>query len=240
MTETQAKYQEVAGCLRNEIRHGGYTVGQQLPLEKELCEMYGVSRTTVKRAVDVLVAEGFVVKRRGAGTFVKALDRGIVQHLNQEKQFGGFTEYYAGYDIGTKVLHYAVVHPTEEVARLLMIEPDDFVYDISRLRLVSGKPIVVEYTQMPLKRIPELPKDVLNHSIYRYLENELGLRIQSAHRRLRAVMPTGEEKELLGIEGRLPLLEVTQTAFLADGLPFEYSISRHRGDKMVYRVVSIR
>lgn len=240
MTETQAKYQEVAGCLRNEIRHGGYTVGQQLPLEKELCEMYGVSRTTIKRAVDVLVAEGFVVKRRGAGTFVKALDHRAVRHLNQEQQFGGFSDYYAGHDIETRVLRYQVVNPSEEVARLLMMEPDDFVYDVARLRKVDGQPIVIEYTQMPLKRIPELPKDVLNHSIYRYLENELGLRIQSAHRRLRAVMPTGEEKELLGIEGRMPLLEVTQTAFLADGLPFEYSISRHRGDKMVYRVVSIR
>jgi len=66
------------------------------------------------------------------------------------------------------------------------------------------------------------------------------MHIQSAHRTVRAVMPTEMEQELLGITGKLPVLEVQQTAFLSDGRPFEYSLSRHRGDKMDFKAVSVR
>ena len=81
---------------------------------------------------------------------------------------------------------------------------------------------------------------MLEASIYSYIENELKLKIQSAHREVRAVMPTEDEKKYLRIEGLLPLLEVKQVAFLDDGRPFEFSISRHRGDRNCFRSVSVR
>ena len=67
------KYKKIAQDLRHEILSGDYTPGQQLELEKDMCSRYGVSRITVRRAVDELVHQGLVVKRRGAGTFVKSL-----------------------------------------------------------------------------------------------------------------------------------------------------------------------
>ena len=65
------KYQKIASDLRNAITSGQYLPGAQLALEKEMCQQYGVSRITIKRAVDELVNQGLVVKRRGSGTFVK-------------------------------------------------------------------------------------------------------------------------------------------------------------------------
>ena len=67
------KYQEIANELRNQIQEGVYKAGEQLALEREMCEQYGVSRITIKKAVDQLVKDGLVVKRRGSGTFVKSL-----------------------------------------------------------------------------------------------------------------------------------------------------------------------
>lgn len=234
------KYKKIAQDLRHEILSGDYTPGQQLELEKDMCSRYGVSRITVRRAVDELVHQGLVVKRRGAGTFVKSLKDEDVKELGMAHQFSGFAAAFAGHEVTSEILRFDIIHPQREIAAKLQISPDSFVYDIARVRSVDGCPVVVEYTQMPIGLIPRIQRSVLESSIYRYIEQELKLHIQSAHRKVRAVMPAAEEKQELRITGDLPLLEITQVAFLDDGRPFEYSISRHRGDWNSFRSVSIR
>lgn len=234
------KYEAIVQELRKDIQEGVYQPGQQLALEKEMCEQYNVSRITIKRAVDELVKQGLVVKRRGSGTFVKTMEESDVKELSMANQFLGFAATYRGHDVKTKVLVFDIIHPREEVAEKLQISVEDFVYDIVRVRMADGDPMVMEHTQMPIQLIPGIKRRVLDTSIYSYIENELGLKIQSAHREVRAVMPTDDEKQYLRIEGAMPLLEVKQVAFLDDGRPFEYSISRHRSDKNCFRSISVR
>ena len=234
------KYEAIASDLRKQITDGVFTPGQQLALEKEMCTQYGVSRITIKRAVDELVKEGLVVKRRGSGTFVKSLEDEDVKELSMANQFSGFAATFKERNVGTKVLRFDIIHPEEEVAAKLQMSVDDFIYDIVRVRSLDGQPVVIEYTQMPIQLIPGIKRQVLEKSIYGYIEEELKLKIQSAHRTVRAVMPTEEEKKELDIKGVLPLLEVTQVAFLDDGRPFEFSIAHHRADRNVFRSVSIR
>ncbi len=234
------KYKAIANKLREDIQKGVYTPGQQLALEKEMCEQFDVSRITIKRAVDELVKQGLVVKRRGSGTFVKTMEGEDVKELSMANQFLGFAATFAGQNVGTKVLRFDIEHPTPQVADKLQIAADDFVYQIERVRSLDGQPIVMEYTQMPIQLIPGIKQSVLETSIYRYIEQDLGLKIQSAHRTVRADMPTERERQELQITGTLPVLEVAQVAFLADGRPFEYSIARHRGDKSDFRSVSVR
>jgi GntR family transcriptional regulator len=234
------KYEKIAEDLREDILRGKYQSGEQLALEKEMCEQYKVSRITIKRAVDALVSQGLVVKRRGSGTFIKSLKDEDVKELGMANQFSGFAATYRDRRVETDVLKFDIIHPDEAVAAKLQITTEDFVYDIVRVRKLDGEPVVIEYTKMPIQLIPGIKKSVLETSIYAYIEKELKFKIQSAHRTVRADMPTEKEKEALHIEGILPILEVEQVAFLDDGLPFEYSISRHRGDRNVFRSVSIR
>ncbi|SEP14834.1 GntR family transcriptional regulator [Propionispora vibrioides] len=234
------KYQQIANDIRNKITSGEYVPGVQLALEKEMCEYYGVSRITIKRAVDELVNLGLVVKRRGSGTFVKTVENQDVKELSMAKQFTGFTETNRGQKVQTEVIRFDIVHPSQEVASKLQITEDDFVYDIIRARSNDEGPIVVEYTKMPIQLIPGLKKEHVETSIYAYIQDKLQLKIQSAHRTLRAVMPTELEVKHLHIEGLLPLLEIEQVAFFDDGRPFEYSISRHRADRIAFKTVSIR
>lgn len=234
------KYEAIVQDLRKDIQNGVYQPGQQLALEKEMCEQYKVSRITIKRAVDELVKQGLVVKRRGSGTFVKSMESSDVKELSMANQFTGFAAAYRGHDIKSKILVFDIVHPKADVAEKLQVSTEGFVYDIVRVRYADGDPIVIEHTQMPIQLIPGIKRRVLEASIYSYIENELKLKIQSAHREVRAVMPTEDEKKYLRIEGLLPLLEVKQVAFLDDGRPFEFSISRHRGDRNCFRSVSVR
>ena len=156
-------------------------------------------------------------------------------------QFSGFSKVFEGHKVSTKVVRFDIIHPTAEVAEKLNITTDDFVYDIVRLRQVDDSPVVIEYTNMPIELIPGIKREVLENSIYRYIEEQLHFKIQSAHRFIRALLPTTEEEDLLQIEhGTLPSLEVEQVAFLDDGRAFEYAKAHHRGDKQVFRVVSIR
>ena len=234
------KYQKIASDLRNAITSGQYLPGAQLALEKEMCQQYGVSRITIKRAVDELVNQGLVVKRRGSGTFVKSIEDNDVKELSMAHQFSGFAETYKDRKVHTEIIRFDIINPDEEVAAKLQMTTDDFVYDIVRARYVDDEPIVIEYTKMPIQLVPGIKRDILLKSIYAYIEGVLKLKIQSAHRTVRAVMPSDMEREYLKIEGVLPILEVEQVAFFDDGRPFEYSISHHRADKSSFKAVSIR
>ena len=233
------KYEEIARDIYNDIASGKYEPGSQLALEKEMCAQYGVSRITVKRAVDELVKQGLVVKRRGSGTFVKGVQEEDVENVGMVGQFGGFTNNFKNRKVTTDVKRFEIVHPDAETADKLKLTVDDFVYDIVRVRYVDDMPENVEYTQMPIDVIPGIKMDILEKSIYSYIEEVLKLQIQSAHRTVSADMPTEDEKQWLNIEGIMPVLQVSQVAFLSDGRPFEFSKSRHRSDISVFRAVSI-
>ncbi len=231
--EHMSKYAELVRAIKEAIDAGEYLPGSRLPTIPVLCERYGVSNTTVKRALDELEQEGLVSRRRGSGVFVKSTAslRGR-SSTSVSGQMSGLTAEYAseGQTVTSVVNEFSIEHPNETVAEALDLQPDAFVYYICRTRVVGGKPVNVEYTYMPLTRIPGLVERHLSGSIYRYIERELGLKIDSAHRTLKAVAPTSQELEWLGIGPDEPLLEVRQTAYLDDGVPFEYSTTHHIND----------
>lgn len=235
-----AKYKEIAEDIRRGILEGKYNPNEQLPLEKEMCQQYNVSRITIKKAVDELVDEGLVIKRRGAGTFVKAFDNSDVEGFSMSKQFSGFTESNKNKKVESKILKFEVIHPSEEIATKLKMTCDDFVYYIVRVRYADDEALVIEYTYMPIGVIPGIKNDVLQRSIYGYIENDLKLKIKSAHKTIRAILPDKLEMENLAIDAGVPVLEVEQIGFLDNGQPFEYSISHHRGDKIEFKSISFK
>jgi len=235
-----AKYEEITENIRNGILSGKYNPNEQLPLEKEMCEYYGVSRITIKKAVDELVIQGLIIKRRGSGTFVKAVGGSDVQELSMAKQFEGFSETNKDKKVSSKIVKFEVIHPTEEIATKLKITCDDFVYYTVRTRYADDEPYVIDYTYMPIGLIPGIKNDILLNSIYNYIEKDLKLKIKSAHRIIRAILPNELEQEWLKIESNFPILEVEQVGFLDNGQPFEYSKAHHRSDKIDFRTVSIK
>jgi len=234
------KYEEIAQDIRNNIMNGKYKINQQLPLEKEMCEHYNVSRITIKKAVDELVNDGLVVKRRGAGTFVKDLDSTEAKELTMSRQFSGFSDEHKQNSVKSKIIKFEVINPTAEIADKLRITTEDFVYHIIRVRYSDDLPMVVEYTYMPISLIPGIKNDVLEKSIYSYIQNSLKLKIKSAHRTVKAIVPNNLEQKHLEIDKSFPILEVEQVGFLDNGKAFEYSKSHHRGDRIEFRTISIR
>jgi GntR family transcriptional regulator len=205
-----------------------------LPPEPQLCAEYGVSRITLRRAVDGLVADGHLVREQGRGTYVS---RPGIRHEYRESfvhRIAGFSSVMSetGAQVGTTVLTQQVVPAPAAVAAELKLSPADDVVELVRLRSVDGAPNHVAHTYLPAALYPKAAEqDFSEGSLYEYLRREYGADL--AHARIVVDVDTAapEEAELLEIVAGSPLLVVRTTVRdSADDHPLLHSFSRLRPD----------
>ena len=233
------KYEKIAFDIKEDILSEKYKPNEQLPFEKELCEKYNVSKMTVKKALDLLVNDGLIIKRRGSGNFVKDITEKEIQRIIEKKQFSGLTTTSIGHKVTSKVLEFKIINATKEIADILKIEEDEFIYFVHRVRYVDDKAVVIEKTYIPLNLIPGMKLADVKKSIYGYIKDKLGLNIQSAHSTVRAMKSDELDRKYLNLEKDEPILEVERVAYLDNGKVFEYSFSRHRYDKFEFKSITV-
>ncbi|MDE1549913.1 GntR family transcriptional regulator [Jeotgalibaca caeni] len=236
----QKKYVMISNDIRNKILEGVYSANDQLPFEKDLCVLYDASKMTVKKALDILVTEGLIIKRRGSGTFVKDIGPEESKRLIMANQFRGTTASNPDKKITSEVLEFSVIKAPEEVCKQLNVEADCFVYDIYRLRYMDGEPFVIERIYMPIDVILSLKEKHIMESIYEYIEEDLSLSIQSAHRTVSIRKATEFETEKLKMNPGDPVGIAEQVGYLNTGITFEYSISVHHYNKFAVQLVLTR
>lgn len=234
------KYVEISNDIRNKIIIGEYLPNQKLPYGKEICDEYNSSKMTVKKALDILVSEGLLVKRRGSGTFVKDINVDERDNLLASNQFRGFSSYYAKHKVESEILEYSVINPSKKISERLLVSEDDFIYKIIRIRKVDGISVVLEEMYMPIKIIPGLKRAHLYGSIYEYIERMLNLKIQSAHRTITVKKSTEYEQKYLNINKNEALGIIEQVAYLDNGQAFEYSVVTHRCEEFKVNTIVIR
>ncbi|MFQ7237256.1 MAG: UTRA domain-containing protein, partial [Enterococcus hulanensis] len=120
----------------------------------------------------------------------------------------------------------------------LRISKNDPIYDIIRLRMLDGEPLALEYTIMPVLLIPGITEEILKKSVYQYIQETLHLDFGQSHRRIKADKPDQYDIEYLDCQSDDPVLEIEQTVYLDNDIPFEYSQTRHRYDKGDITVVN--
>ncbi|WP_238883400.1 GntR family transcriptional regulator [Clostridium sp. YIM B02551] len=234
------KYTQIANDIRTQIVKGVLQANEQLPFEKDLCIKYNASKMTVKKALDILVAEGLIVKRRGSGTFVKSISNIDMNRLLVSNQFRGLTALYSDRKVTSELITFDVVSSNEEVTQKLNLESEEFVYNLLRVRYVDEEPYVIEHTFMPINLVPGLRKQHTMGSIYSYIESDLGLKVQSSHRTIRVRKSNELEQKYLKLKADDPVAVVEQVAYLENGTAFEYSISIHRYDRFAFETVIVR
>jgi GntR family transcriptional regulator len=234
------KYEVISSEMRKRIKDHFYPIDQPIPDEISLTKEFQCSRMTMKRALDILALEGLLYRKRGHGTFIvqSAINNNKVNVESEEVI--GLTKLLRNKKVTSKVIRFDVQFPSEEVAAHLGIDTETPVYFIIRLRLVDGQPYVLEKTYMPTTIIPGINDAVLMGSIYRYIEEDLGLTIAGSHRKIRACKSDELDQESLDCLHDDPILEVEHVAFLNNGVPFEYSFSRHRYDKFEVTTINTR
>ena len=233
------KYKMIATKLAEQIQSGELSAGSKLPAENELCEIYDVSRITIKKATDLLLHQGLINKRRGAGTFVKDVSTAPEDSQFTDVNFSGFSKQFENHRTSTDVKLFEIIPAEGDIAKALRIADEGFVYHIVRARSVDDAPYVVEYTYMPIDVIPGINRQIVQNSIYGYIQDTLGLKLRSAHRTIRALLPTEEERDFFTTKEPIAILEIAQVAYLDDGRIFEYSKSHLRGDRYSFQSVSV-
>lgn len=236
------KYQQISDEMRKRLLDEYYPTDQPIPDEISLAKQFGCSRMTMKRALDILVMEGYLYRKRGHGTFIvkSAIQKNKVNVVGNDTLGLSHLLKGKGQEIKSKVLQFEVKFPTQEIASHLSIDLDTPIYDIIRLRIVENEPYVIEQTYMPTTIIPGINEKILHSSIYNYITTTLELTIAGTHKKIRACKPNQMDQTHLDCREDDPILEVEQVVYLNNGMPFEYSFSRHRYDKFEFTTVNIR
>lgn len=234
------KYKSIYTTIKERIETGIYPVDSQIPDEISLCKEFDCSRMTMKKALDLLVDEGSLFRKRGQGSFVKQLKNPSERIMIQERDLTGLTRSNEGREVTSKIIDFHLEFANKHIASILNIEENDPIYHIERLRLVDNQPYVRELTYMSTNLIKGITLDVLKHSVYNYIENTLGYRIGSAQKTMRACISNDNDHKFLKLKDNEPVLEIEQIAYLDNGIPFEYSFSRHRYDLFEFTSFGIR
>lgn len=226
------KYAIVASDIRDRIVDGTYEPGAKLPTMPQLCEMYGISKITVKHAMDELERLGLIARRRGSGTYVKnaySIPHGVDSASTLSSALGGFTADHEsmGEHVSVVVHEFSICHPEQYVADALGVSTDEYCYRISRTLKANEVPLQDQLAYIPLSVVPKLLLRDAEGSLYNHLINKLGLKIDSAHRRVSAVHPDKNAAEHLGISPETPVLKIVRLDYLDDGRACVLSIATH-------------
>ena len=235
-------YAQLRDALEEQIRNGNWKPGDRLPGETELCQMFEISRTVVRQALNEMSYAGLIHREKGRGTFVsepKISSRSLIQSLD------GFYQDMAekGFSPITHVLEQGIVPSNSKVAGYLKIEPMSPVIKILRLRFIEDDPIVLVTSYLPYELCREVVNaDLTRQSLYAFLESQCGLTIGRGRRGIDAVSANENEAELLNIELGSPLLLIDSISFLNDGTPVEYFHGLFRSDRLHFEaeIVEIR
>lgn len=232
-------YIQVKDVIREQIRSRIWQPNDQLPSEAELCDAFNVSRTVIRQALQDLIHDGLIIRRKGKGSFVAPakISEQLVQKLT-----GFYHDMVAqGYHPVTHVLKQEVIPSPPKVAANLGIPAGTPVIEIVRLRFVEDTPIVLVSSYLPHALCPGLATDDLsNQSLYDLLEKNHHLYIARGRRVMQAVPAPENEAQLLQVEKGAPLFLLDSISYLEDDTPIEYYYAYHRGDRSQFEVELVR
>jgi GntR family transcriptional regulator len=228
-------YIQVADHLREELRDGRWQVGDLIPSEAALCELYGVSRTAIRQALGQLVLEGMLYKERGRGTFVS---RPQVSLAVQETRgfFDEMTE--RGLAVQTTILRQGEGDLPVAFAADLHQATTGRAVVIERTRAVGSETLVYVTTYLPLPRFDGLAhRNLSNVSLYAVLAQDYGAHITNGRRRIEATKATDAVARYLDIRKGMPILRVTAVNYDDTGVPFEVFEAYYRADRTSFEVI---
>jgi len=224
-------YQQLMTRLKNDIAAGLYPSGGRIPSEQLLCETYGVSRVTVRKAVLDLVQEGLLTRKQGKGTFVAG--EKIRRDLNHITSFSASCA-QRGHQADTRLISAQLIAPAAEDALRLDLSEGEQVLELCRLRLCDGEPVMLEINRFPAA-YAYLREEAAEGSLYECLQRH-GVIPASAVHDLALGHATPLVSKHLGTETGDALLLLDEIVHDQHGNPLHLSRQWIRGDKFTFRI----
>jgi GntR family transcriptional regulator len=219
--------------LRALIQHGALAPGTLLPSELQLMQRAGVSRYTVRQALDDLVREGLLVRQRGRGTVVA--EPPLAQKLDHVYSFARDVA-AQGRRPSSRLLSFRRHRTSADLGALFGLSARERVVEVVRLRLLDGEPVIFETNRLPERAVPGLTRgDVEGGSLYELLERRYGLRVDRAEEVVRAILLDAATAGALTATAGAAGFAVDRTAFVG-GKAIERRQSVIRGDRYAFHI----
>ena len=228
------KHRQIIEAINAQIQENRLKPYDRLPSEKELCEQWQASRSTVRKAMDQLTDRGKIFRVPGKGSFVS-----FPKISHQTSQILSFTEKMKaqGLDVETKLILKEIIEPSEEIASALKLTKPSRALMIQRLRIVKGEPMALQTAYMPATICGDLMKeDLESKSLNRLFREKCNIRLSRSDIWVEAPIISKKEQKLLG-NPRVPLfLAVVGVTFDQHNKPVRFSRGVFRGDRVRLKI----
>jgi GntR family transcriptional regulator len=222
------KSQQIKEYIINQIKTKELDELDSIESENRLASRFQVSRMTARKAIDELVLTGFLFREQGRGTFV-------AKQTSQKyaSSFLSLSEEAAlkGLDIKNRVIDFYQDIPSLDVMHHLGIKRNRLVWYIKRLRMSENHPYAFEDAVYCSSVLKECTQEILENSIYKHLENDLGLAILLAHQEIESVIADEYLADMLEIKIGMPLIKITVVSQMRNGKIFEYTKTYYPADR---------
>lgn len=228
-------YYQLKQYIVKEIESGNWKPGDMLPYENQLCIYFNVSRTVIRQTLQELQNEGYIVTKKGKGTYVAEpeISESIMQNLV------GFYETWTsmGFKVENVILNLEKITPPEKIKTSLGLNDGDYVIFLKRLSKLNDKPYSISINYMPFEPL----KGVLNENfrfsgLYTLLEKKYSMELTHGQSTIEIAVATKEEADLLKIKKGDPLFLLEGISFLKNNTPLVFYHTIHIGERSKIRV----
>ncbi|MFC4736849.1 GntR family transcriptional regulator [Bacillus daqingensis] len=226
-------YLQIKDILIARIQDQHWQPNKLIPTEQELMDEFGVSRTTIRQAIQILVQNGLLEKKQGRGTVVKP--QRLQGSLGRLK---GFAEEVieSGRVPRSKTLRAEFREDLYQEKTVLMLQPHEKVLLVERIRFADETPVALERTVWPEEIGKLLINENLDEAKYYHILEQQNIWLKRASEQIKAINATLLEADYLGIRGGEALLEMTRLSFGVNDKPIEYTKTKYRGDQYQYDI----
>ncbi|MCS7460582.1 GntR family transcriptional regulator [Paenibacillus doosanensis] len=226
-------YVQLMQIIKDEIAAGKLKPGQKLPTELELCEMYSISRRTVRSAINELIEEGLLTRKQGKGTFI---------HSNKiERELGpalGFSEICRlnGLTATSEVIEQKRMNANQTLAAAMGVPANTVVASIKRVMMADGVPVMLDYTVLPPEYISLLDEELANKSLYATLRDQFNVVLTRNRKSIQIVFADAFQAKHLQVKKGYPLLMIQGAVYSPDMKVVHYGDQYIVGDKIKFYI----
>lgn len=220
-------YYQLKNDLISKISEGVWKAGECIASERELCEIYGVSRMTIRQAIGELVQEGILIRLKGKGTYV-------CEQTLKQKDMMSFTEVISqmGKELKTEVIEFEKIETPERLSDIFFLEE---LYKITRKRIVDNNCVAVEKVYIPVDYCGYIDRDMLKGSLYDILK-KFGYKVEYSQSSIAAITTTDKLKDLFEVDKDVPILKITSKTYDHNNKMIFLEEALYRSDKYILEV----
>ena len=218
------KYEHVVKQLEKEIFDKVYDSTKKLPTEEELMKRFDVSRNTIRKSIEILGSKGYIYQVQGSGVFLRDVANPDYMMMTD---ISGHDATMKNYNSSKKLLDLSIIEADEDLSNKMKCDIGTKIYYVKRVRYIDGNPFEIEESFYNKNVIPYLNNEICNSSIFKYIKEDLKLKIGFADRLLSCDKLEKEDADLLDLQENDPVLIINNTVFLNNGIIFVVSKNKY-------------